>query len=393
MGFDVFKDFTKNNIINWLNDLVMFISSPRIFIKQITSREAEDLFSQYLFYFIIYTFSYLLTTNATDFNSLVRPSILDLFFCIPLVSLFMVSCKIASGNTYAKQLIVFVGTLYLIYSPLNLFLFTLYVTQENYIFLFLQSILTFIFLTYLIYGFCFMIPVNVRNKFKTFLLNLLLIGVGYLLLEQAAFNLNKGNITIGDHDEISQEYERFIKGVAYSSYVPLPINMMNGKQITKTYYGLVSIGVDSVFQMDPDSIRVFQRNTLNNITYIKSRLPSLKFYRNVECAQTLLEFNSLINSSLSKEYFRNTITAYDNQIFNNKVPGINLNKDLKLDPKFVIFYHDILSSNNTVIKLHTINEALVLAQNVSVFLSGYLLSGIFSRDSVVVQPEKFFRYN
>lgn len=392
MQFDLFKDFNKRNVVNWLTEILLLIKQPRKFVNQISSKTPEALFSQYLFYFILYTFSYLLSNNSIEFNHLLRPSLIDLFICIPILVLFAASCKLATGKSQTGKLATFIFSLYLLYAPGNVFLHTLYLVHENYFFLYLGSLWTLAFFTYLFYGFPFVIQSKLKTGFKILIANIFLITAGYLALEILAKKLQKPHIAMAGHDLIGEEYREFIGGVVYQRQIPGSITVLDGKTPIKTFYALMELNSNQSFQFHPDSIKSYQLAISNNISYIKNRLPKLRFHRNIQAAQKLLDYDERILKSITPAYFQNTGTPLDEALLNGQVAGRKLHNDLHFDTKLVAEQYSIKRYNNQIVKLNAVNEGLMMAQTLVVMISGKLASGALYPNREIIPEEPFLNF-
>ncbi len=245
MTVDLLKDFTKGNIIRWIKELVTFVHRPRAFVHAYSLKSAKELFSQYLFYFICYTFSYLLVSTSSEFNTLFKSSAFDLIEVVPLIFILSLSTKIATGKSYFKKITIFLVTLHIIIAPVLIILFVIYVNNESYIYLIFYSILDCSLVLFSIYGFSFIIEKSFGVALWIWFVFIFLSASCYVGLLLVGENLNQADLYyFGDNDDFYTDYEKMINNVHNHLEVPLRIMYEKDHKIHMVQYAIQATGYD-----------------------------------------------------------------------------------------------------------------------------------------------------
>lgn len=392
MQIDIFQDFTKKNILLWTQEIWVFIVAPRKFIKAMAGKAPEKLFSQYLFYFLIYTASYLFTLNSTEFNSAIKPSVVNIGFCIPIVLFFCLMAKLASGNSRRKEIFLFVITLNMVVGPIEIILYSVYLSNESQIYLIIFSILNLAMVTYMIYGIGFIIQEKFWPAARIFILSFFALSAIFLAVEYIEFQNNLRSLDTYENDVIFDEYRELFSSLTYSSAMPIKMNLYHNKKKVKTYYGIQDIGNSSDFIMDPDSIKRFKKFTNANIAILKSRIPKLKFQRNIAFAQTLLDYHTKLDLQLDSNFLMSNLNKLDDLMINNKIPGEIFMRDMDLGNLLGTTAY-IQLYNNQIIKLHRLNENITLLQRASIFLGGLWVDNFIFSEQRIYPKESFYKLN
>ncbi|WP_316827065.1 hypothetical protein, partial [Pedobacter miscanthi] len=120
-------------------------------------------------------------------------------------------------------------------------------------------------------------------------------------------------------------------------------------------------------------------------------LSKLKFQRNVDFAQTLLDYETKLDLLLDSNFLNTKLTFNDYAILNNKVPGIKFLQNMDFKGNLVGTTAYIQMYNNQLIKLHRLNENITLLSRASVFLGGVLIDGWFLPERRIYEKEPFFK--
>lgn len=95
---DSFKDFKIEEISDWSKEYVNFIIKPKKVIDKIFEKKSDEIFRQFLFYFSVYTASFLFLSLSTSITQWIKPAVINLFTSIPLIILFIISTKFLKKN-------------------------------------------------------------------------------------------------------------------------------------------------------------------------------------------------------------------------------------------------------------------------------------------------------
>ncbi len=357
MTVDLLKDFTKGNIIKWIKELVTFIQKPRAFVHIYSLKSTKELFSQYLFYFICYTFSYLLVSTSSEFNTLFKSSAFDLIEVVPLIFILSISTKVATGKSYFKKIALFLITLHIIVAPVLIILFVIYVSNESYIYLILYSILDCSLVLFSVYGFSFIIEKSVRIALWIWIVFIFLSASCYVGLLLVGENLNQADLYyFGDNDDFYADYEKMTTNVHNHLEVPIRITYEKDHKIHMVQYAIQAIGYDKFIISDSTKIINYYNDVKANKTIVQNKLKDTKYSYNKICGESYIKYYSLIDSTFQHQDFtfkssisKKIILITIDTLNQNFIRKIELNSDL------IITRDAAIRGNNRIIKLHTFN--------------------------------------
>jgi hypothetical protein len=390
MQIDVFHDFTKKNIILWLGDIWIFVRTPRDFIRAASARSADKIFSQFLFYFIIYTASYLLLLNSSDFNSAIKPSVMNIILALPIIPYFGIIARIISKRFNLKEIFLFVMMANLTIAPFEIALLTLYMNSESQVYLIMYSLLHLVLVAYIFYGFGFIVQESFWKGVGMVLLSIAISSLFYLSIELIKFENNFQQLESTDNDSVFQEYKELFSNVQYEPTIPIKMSVMRGKVVVATYYGIQNIYASSTMDFTPDSIKRFKDITRSNIAALKIGIPKLKFQRNISFFQVLLEYYTSIDAEVDSNYLNAKLDYVDAHVINNKVPGVKFkqNIDFKANVGTTAY---VQMYNNQIIKLNRLNESITVLHEVFPFLAGRILSNLLYPECRRYPTEPFLK--
>ncbi len=247
-------------------------------------------------------------------------------------------------------------------------------------------------LTYMIYGIGFIIQEKFWPAARIFILSFFALSAIFLAVEYIEFQNNLKSLDTYENDVIFDEYRELFSSLTYSSAMPIKMTLYHNKKKVKTYYGIQDIGNSSNFIMDTDSIKRFKKFTNANIAILKSRIPKLKFQRNITFAQTLLDYHTKLDLQLDSNFLISNLNKLDDLMINNKIPGEIFMRDMDLGNLLGTTAY-IQLYNNQIIKLHRLNENITLLQRASIFLGGLLMDNFIFSERRIYPKESFYKLN
>ena len=170
---NLFGDFTVENFIKWLKDLIIFYRHPYNTIEKISNQSAGYIFSQFLFYFIFSnSFYFLANKGENELQSNLNLAIDGILAQFSILFLFIISSKIVTNKFNLKKSIIFLSFVLFSFTPVEIIVYSNFIRYENYVFLYIASILLFIISFVVILLWSFSIELNNKKAFIMLLFNL-----------------------------------------------------------------------------------------------------------------------------------------------------------------------------------------------------------------------------
>lgn len=128
--FEFLKDFTFNEVSEWIKDYYNFFLSPRKTIENILAKNTEQKSRQFIFYFFVYAATFIFLSVETSLTAGIKPAFLNLFSIFPIALLFCMVSRFF-GKKHTNRTLVYVFIFHLISIPILNTLLAVFLTTEN----------------------------------------------------------------------------------------------------------------------------------------------------------------------------------------------------------------------------------------------------------------------
>lgn len=363
--FEFLKDFTFNEVSEWITDYYNFFLSPRKTITDILSKNTEQKTRQFLFYFFVHAATFIFLGVETSLTAGIKPAILNLFYIFPIALIFSLVSTIF-GKKYIGRTLTYVIIFHLIAIPIMNVLMAVFFTSENYTYFFIENIFSAICSIYLFLFYGFAIEQKFSKALIITLTNLLIINL--LVLCFLRINFDPYSDSSGDSDLIYQEYADLIKPLNSKELIPTyrVFNEYNNKITTDFFLQEVISGKEASGSTTNNP--KFLINLQENIKHIEETLPKITFNRNKKIAHLWMDYLKEVQREVnykvkdifelealkptkmfSREINRNILTSYYKKIDYQKMLDMEIqlkwyhNSTLENHEKCV--YPSILANN------------------------------------------------
>ncbi|MBL3548126.1 hypothetical protein [Chryseobacterium sp. KMC2] len=398
----LFGDFTIQNFIKWLKELLVFYRHPYITIEHISRHSSGNIFSQFLFYLLFSnSFYFLFSRNENGFPlnfNLALDGVLSQF---PLLLSFTVSSKIVTKKFNISKIIIFLLLVLFSYTPLQIIVYSNFLRFENYVFSYISSILSFILSLGIVFLWSFAIEINKMKAIKMILINLIFINSSTFFLDYVKIDPYSQPMTFIGDDPIYKDYNQIIKHIYSKEKTPIAfvyenietnldliglekkkklnvlIGTIDGKtnQFTTTYKSTQeykeSIAVNIENLQNLDSMIVFRRN----------KIILSKWYNQFN------KINQIINEHSTTEYFKENVNTFEHILPNKYLQRI-VYTDLIVDLVNLEDYHKNVLKNHTNCK-NIVELAPYIINLPARFVDNFIVSNLKS-DTLKKGP---LRYN
>lgn len=295
------RDYTKENIIIWLKEALLFFRAPIKYVNVLSNKSSADLIPQFIFYFVIYTSSYLFYTASTagyDFGNLIKHAIPSYLFIIPTVIICCLSAWLATRSFYFKKILIFELSFSLFLTPIWLTLNSLFLSHEDYSFRLIGSIILGLsaWYSYLCLGFVIQ-GINWLG-FKITFINLIVMNIIVFANFRIEYdNFSPGGIGIYD-DPIYEEYKNLASKLKYKDTFPAVKIAVIQKGKFTTFNATMDDQDLKFASLDTNELKKFDKAVVDNISYLKSIQSTLKYTRNRYAAAKYLEYFNAVATEM-----------------------------------------------------------------------------------------------
>lgn len=311
-------NFNFSEISNWVNDYALFLLRPKHVINKILIKNKEEIFRQFLFHFLIYTASFIFLSLGTTINDWIKPAIINLFFSIPLIILFLISARIVTKTNYSKEIIVYVLGFVFVSIPILIIIYATFLTSENYTFRYLIDILAGLLVLYITFNFGFAIEHDKVKALKITVVNYLLLNLIFFCFERInrdSYSQTKIIEVFNNEDPIYDEYKELITPIKYKEKLPTNRMITVFKDDIETHFLLQDVVKEKSSSSSNKEERIYLKAIHDNLKHIKVNSKIVKFKRNQIVSELWFRYFDLIKDEA--EY---------------KIESLNEIKTLKLKP-------------------------------------------------------------
>lgn len=375
--FESLKDFKVEEISEWSKEYIKFIIKPKKVIDNIFKKKSDEIFRQFLFYFLIYTCSFLFLSLSTSITQWIKPAVINLSTSIPLIILFIITTKFFKKKYKNPKIIAYVFGFHFITTPIIILIFATFLATENYTYKFIYDIFLSLATIYLLFNFGFAIEEKKSKALKITLVSYLILNLLYFGFQR--INIDPyANVNFNEIDPIYSEYYQLIKPIKNKDIIPTNrfVFVFNNK--IETYFSLSNIITDSVSrstnQLNVDYLKQLDKNIL----HLKEQSANLSFLRNKNASSLWLEYFYDIKSEAEFKF------SDTSQISELNLKPIFLEELNSLGTKFYIIQTDLGKILKTQIPLKSYHNSIILnSQNSTmvyeisdkvIFFVGYILN-------------------
>jgi hypothetical protein len=377
---NLFSDFNKANIINWLRETGTFFRSPRTYVTNLAAKAPEDLLPQFVFYFVVYTFSYIFFSSASDFATLIKPAIFSVTFAIPTIFIFTLSSFIITKTNYFKSTAIFVMSAILFVGPAIMIIYAVFLGTEDYTYLLLGNIGNSLLILFCVFFYGFALSNDRKIAWKISLFNYAFLSLLYLVFIVVNFDKDAaGPVTVHD-DLILSEYRSIVEPLKEKERTP------NARIITVFYdkiYSDVTIGnmiKDHQFTGSTDSNKIYRKNIALNLTTLNNKLKDIKFRRNRQAVLLWIKYYNAVAEQYDFKYHDTTQVFHDRDLHLLKIDSggrIRLySSGVRLD-SIVATQMQLKAYHNNLIRVASLSDDPAFISDIIVFFPGKIIEGIY----------------
>jgi hypothetical protein len=297
------KNFKIEEISDWIKEYLRFIINPKKVIDSIFEKKNDEILRQFLFYFLLYTASFLFLSlsQSTSISQWIKPAIINLFTTIPLIILFIITTNFFKKKYAKSHIIAYVFGFQFIATPIAILIFATFLTTENYTYKFLFDIFSSIAIIYLFFNFGFAIEEKTSKALKITFVNYLILNLLYFGFKQIDVDpYSYGNFN--QTDPIYLEYSELVKPLKDKEILPTNHIVTVYKDNIETYFSLSEIIMDTISQYNDQLNSDFLISLDENILHLKEKSENLKFHRNQYASALWLEYFYDIKTEVEFKY-------------------------------------------------------------------------------------------
>jgi hypothetical protein len=373
---DSFKDFKIEEISDWSKEYVNFIIKPKKVIDKIFEKKSDEIFRQFLFYFSVYTASFLFLSLSTSITQWIKPAVINLFTSIPLIILFIISTKFLKKKYKYSKIVAYVFGFQFITIPIIILIFATFLTTENYTYKFISDIFSSIAIIYLLFNFGFAIEEKKSKALKLTLISYLILNLLYFGFQRIDID-PYANVNFNETDPIFSEYYLLTKPIENKGTIPTTrfVTVFNDK--VETYFSLQNIITDSVSRSTNQQNADYLKKIERDINHIVEQKANLKFRRNINASSLWYEY---LNDIKTEAKFKFTDVSQISELNSKPLP---LGEISEIGVKGYIAQTDLGKIIKTQIPLKSYHNSIItnsrnstIASEVShriVFFFGYVL--------------------
>lgn len=289
------ENFKYQDISIWLKDLARYFYNPIILLRKFISSTSINQFNRILFYAILIVI--ILSFNIKEYEIVNMKSykiFLSLFlYAFPFIIINFLSINLFKRTNFwqiGKSVFIFT----LISSIFSLITFDLFIRNENYSFLFLNTIINVLLFLYLIFIFPIVFNLKTSSKVWSILINILLFNV-YTICTIIFFSQDN-NPKFTSFDPIVNEYEKSIEDIKTINGEPYSVTQIffPTKNI-EFYNGFTYQRNDTLIRNEDKMFQYFRNIFVNNKNTLSKKADSLHFERNRKAIKFLSTYFDNLN--------------------------------------------------------------------------------------------------
>ncbi|WP_316778807.1 hypothetical protein [Pedobacter antarcticus] len=379
---ELLKDFTKDNSLKWIKEMVSFFKKPRRFVIVTSSKPTSEIIPQYAFYFLIYTLSYLLLSIGSEMAVAFKTALLSLIVTVIFIIVFSIIGLAVNRTNYFKKISIFIFSLVFFTNPVVLALFSRFLIVENYSYKLGACIIIGIVQLCCFVFYPFFIEVQKKRAWRLFASSFLILNLFWLLTSFFQFDDYEKKDELMVNDPIVSEYLNTYETLFNKDSIPtLRIFYVEDDMYKNTF--LVQDVADTINHAT-GGIRdntVYIKNLQSNIENLERSIRGAKYYRNKDI---FIAWKSYFSQILAECTFP-TLEPTEFQVLNSKgqidtlllkgtyrlvMPVLNLKSITTSQARLKI------SHNNLSDAFSRAEIPLFIADRTRYFL-GYVLEGIY----------------
>lgn len=279
---DNFKTFSSDEILTWLNDAREFLLNPRTVITRIKSRGPSAIQREFLFFFLIYSGSYLFLTIGTTVDAWVRPAVLNILTLFPSLVLFYLAARIFKTGYFFSTAAYFFG-LHLLITPLAILFYATFLSTENYTYKYFVDCVTGIGAAYLFIMFGFAVESNKRLAIKISITSYLFANLVYFAFTRIDTD-EYGVTRFSEADPIYQEYIDLVSPIENKEVWPTTRSFVVFRGKVQIQFGIQDVQMSNSSNSTMSEIRAYKTSIDKSLIHVEKVIPQLNFHRNKNIA-------------------------------------------------------------------------------------------------------------
>lgn len=392
----LFGDFTVENFIKWLKDLVYFYRYPYSTVGRISTQNPSYIFSQFLFYFIFSNSFYFLANKSDDeLQSNLNLALDGILGQFSILLLFIISSKIVTNKFNLKKSIIFLALVLFSFTPVEIIVYSNFIRFENYVFLYIASIILFVVTFFVVLFWSFAIELNKKKAVLMLLINLFFLNSSQFLLYNVKIDPYSTPSTFITSDPIYEDYKNVIKYIYSKEKIPgmylyeigSPLDSITPIERRKLRVSVGNInGIDSKISADYESSENYKRDISLNIKNLEAIDSAIVFRRNQRIlAQWHNHFQNI--ESIIKEHSSDAYFKKNKHTFEHILPGAYQSKYVYSN--LIVELINFEDYHNTVLKHHNnCRDIADLAPNI-INIPATLVDNIFTDDDNEGSPLRY----
>ena len=393
----VFKQFSIDNILGWVRDVLDFFSSPRKYLDKVSAQSNSDIFSQFFFYFISYTLFHIFYPLDFKFDALIKPAVINLVLTIPQIFFYSASSKLILKKFNFKKILILIVSLHFFISPFVIIFYSLFINLEDYTYKIILNTIVSLSSVYVLFGFGFIIEKKFLNGLKVVLLNYILISFTYLLWTNVNIDEFGGKAPFVFEDEIYDEYAELERNLKYKEKVPVQrLILLYQDKFIKNTYTIQEVVGDTVSHGSDKTLELYESAIDSNLSYLEATYSSLKFHRNKMTSEMWKEHFELLKQTIDSIQSQNIEDLNLNNFYlvsNDSINKIKIYGQQLHVAKFVASQFYLKKYNNSLYRTNLYSNNILEYRYIITFLPYYILDNllfdIMDKDEQQPYSDKF----
>lgn len=392
----IFGDFTITNFIKWLKDLINFYRRPYQTVERISIQEPSHIFSQFLFYFIFSnSFYFLMNKNDNELQSNFNLALDGILGQFSYLLFFTISSKIVTNKFNLKKNLIFLALILFSFTPVEIIIYGNFIRFENYVFLYIASILLFMISIAVVFLWSFAIERNKKKAIFMILINLLFINSTQFLLYYVKIDPYSQPTTFINNDPIYEDYKNVIRYIyskekfpaTYVYEIGKPLDSITPIKERKLRVSIGTInGIDNKTSANYDTSEKYKQDISLNIKNLEAIDSIIVFRRNKKVLAKwhyhFQNIDSIIKEHSSEKYFKENFDS-----FRHILPGVYLREEVYSN--LIVELINLEDYHNTILKNHSNCKNIAEFAPLIINIPANLVDNIFTDYENKEQPLRY----
>lgn len=392
----IFGDFTITNFIKWLKDLINFYRRPYQTVERISIQEPSHIFSQFLFYFIFSnSFYFLINKNDNELQSNFNLALDGILGQFSYLLFFIISSKIVTNKFNLKKNLIFLALILFSFTPVEIIIYGNFIRFENYVFLYIASIMLFMISIAVVFLWSFAIERNKKKAIFMILINLLFINSTQFLLYYVKIDPYSQPTTFINNDPIYEDYKNVIRYIyskekfpaTYVYEIGKPLDLITPIKERKLRVSIGTInGIDNKTSAKYDTSEKYKQDISLNIKNLEAIDSIIVFRRNKKVLAKwhyhFQNIDNIIKEHSSEKYFKENFDS-----FRHILPGVYLREEVYSN--LIVELINLEDYHNRILKNHSNCKNIAELAPLIINIPANLVDNIFTDYENKEQPLRY----